>query len=390
MVCDGPQANRQSLVVWQTRPESRRRWRDDTCDRGRRPLLFGLRVVLDGGGGSISASSSRRRRGRSGSPSIAARSGPTRRAPRQRRQRPQPAAAPVASGDARPRPPRPAVSPGTVAGLPRSAARRPLQRAADPHRLAGRRAEAAVEAAGRRRLRVVRRANGRAFTIEQRGAQEVVGRLRRPDRPRAVDQRVGRATFTRVDGRRRSARDADVVRRHALRARRDRRAPRAGRVRRPTLLAHEHPRRRRRRQPSVGHVGVAADRRRYRRRPAGRRRTADRSSPTTARRGRAAWSALDDEASYSSPMLRDARRRAAARWCSARSRLIGLTPDRGKLLWEHPVDDAVRRATPSQPLVIGDNRVFVSTGYGIGRGADRDHRGRRPVLASARSGGTSG
>jgi outer membrane protein assembly factor BamB len=47
------------------------------------------------------------------------------------------------------------------------------------------------------------------------------------------------------------------------------------------------------------------------------------------------------------------------------SRLMGLTPDRGELLWEYPWKTPYD-VNASQPLVIGDNRVFVSTGYGTG------------------------
>jgi outer membrane protein assembly factor BamB len=59
------------------------------------------------------------------------------------------------------------------------------------------------------------------------------------------------------------------------------------------------------------------------------------------------------------------------------SRVMGLTPDSGKLLWEHPWQTQYD-VNASQPLVVGDNRLFLSTGYGMGatmlelsKGADR-------------------
>jgi outer membrane protein assembly factor BamB len=82
------------------------------------------------------------------------------------------------------------------------------------------------------------------------------------------------------------------------------------------------------------------------------------------RTGKRAWSALDDRQAYSSPMLVTL---AGARQIVvfSASRVLGLTPDRGSVLWEYPwkTDNDVNA---SQPIVIGDNRVFVSSGYGSG------------------------
>jgi outer membrane protein assembly factor BamB len=82
------------------------------------------------------------------------------------------------------------------------------------------------------------------------------------------------------------------------------------------------------------------------------------------RTGRRAWSALDDRQAYSSPMLVTLAGIRQILIFSA-SRVMGLTPDRGEVLWEYPwkTDYDVNA---SQPLVIGDNRVFVSSGYGTG------------------------
>ena len=82
------------------------------------------------------------------------------------------------------------------------------------------------------------------------------------------------------------------------------------------------------------------------------------------RTGRRAWAAQDDQQSYSSPMLATVGGVRQLLVLSA-TRLMGVTPDAGELLWEYPwkTDYDINA---SQPLAIGDNRVFVSTGYGAG------------------------
>jgi outer membrane protein assembly factor BamB len=82
------------------------------------------------------------------------------------------------------------------------------------------------------------------------------------------------------------------------------------------------------------------------------------------RTGERAWSALDDKQAYSSPMLATLAGRRQILVFSA-SRLMGITPEGGEVLWEHPwVTEYDINA--SQPLVVGDRRVFVSSGYGKG------------------------
>jgi outer membrane protein assembly factor BamB len=81
------------------------------------------------------------------------------------------------------------------------------------------------------------------------------------------------------------------------------------------------------------------------------------------RTGRKAWSALDDRQAYSSPMLVTIAGIRQILVFSA-SRLMGITPDRGDVLWEFPWTTQYD-VNASQPLVIGD-RVFISTGYGAG------------------------
>jgi outer membrane protein assembly factor BamB len=82
------------------------------------------------------------------------------------------------------------------------------------------------------------------------------------------------------------------------------------------------------------------------------------------RRGTRVWSALDDRAAYSSPMLATLSGVQQLLVFSA-SRLMGLTPDRGEVLWEYPWSTQFD-VNAGQPLVIGENRVFISSGYGAG------------------------
>lgn len=82
------------------------------------------------------------------------------------------------------------------------------------------------------------------------------------------------------------------------------------------------------------------------------------------RTGKKAWSSLNDQQAYSSPMLVTLAGTRQLLVFSA-SRLMGLTPDGGELLWEHPWRTAYD-VNAGQPLVVSDNRVFVSSGYGVG------------------------
>jgi outer membrane protein assembly factor BamB len=82
------------------------------------------------------------------------------------------------------------------------------------------------------------------------------------------------------------------------------------------------------------------------------------------RTGKRAWSALNDQQAYSSPMLVTLAGVRQILIFSA-SRVMGLTPDRGDVLWEYPWKTGYD-VNAGQPIVIGDNRVFVSSGYGAG------------------------
>ncbi len=80
--------------------------------------------------------------------------------------------------------------------------------------------------------------------------------------------------------------------------------------------------------------------------------------------GARVWAAQDDQQAYSSPMLVTLAGVRQILVFSA-SRLMGLTPDRGELLWEYPWKTQFD-VNASQPLAIGENRLFLSSGYGTG------------------------
>ena len=80
--------------------------------------------------------------------------------------------------------------------------------------------------------------------------------------------------------------------------------------------------------------------------------------------GDVAWRALDDVQGYTSPMtvtLAGVRQILTV----TAERAVGLRADDGTLLWDYPwVTPTV--PSMSQPLVLGDDRVFLSAGYGHG------------------------
>jgi outer membrane protein assembly factor BamB len=82
------------------------------------------------------------------------------------------------------------------------------------------------------------------------------------------------------------------------------------------------------------------------------------------RTGNRLWGALDDQQAYVSPMEVTLLGVPQLLVVSA-ERLVGLSLDRRAVLWEFPwtTDHGI---TVAQPIVIGDNRVFYSSGYGAG------------------------
>ena len=82
------------------------------------------------------------------------------------------------------------------------------------------------------------------------------------------------------------------------------------------------------------------------------------------RTGEAIWKALDDKQAYTSPMLVTLAGRRQILVVSAR-RAMGLSVEDGSLLWAYPwVTEYDINAT--QPIVVSDNRIFLSAGYGHG------------------------
>jgi outer membrane protein assembly factor BamB len=80
--------------------------------------------------------------------------------------------------------------------------------------------------------------------------------------------------------------------------------------------------------------------------------------------GKTLWTALEDRASYSSPVLLPLAGRNQLLVLTAH-RLVSLAPGEGALLWSHPWEtyDGVNVATP---ILAGANRVFISSGYDQG------------------------
>ena len=78
--------------------------------------------------------------------------------------------------------------------------------------------------------------------------------------------------------------------------------------------------------------------------------------------GTRVWGALDDRASYSSPMLVTLAGIRQILTFTA-TRLVGLSPESGRLLWEFPWEND-NEVNASQPLIAGSGRVFISSGYG--------------------------
>lgn len=80
--------------------------------------------------------------------------------------------------------------------------------------------------------------------------------------------------------------------------------------------------------------------------------------------GARVWSAQDDMQAYASPMLVMLSGRRQLLVLSA-TRLMGLTADGGQLLWEYPFA-TYNGINAAQPLLLGGDRVFVSASYGAG------------------------
>ncbi|SVD29928.1 uncharacterized protein METZ01_LOCUS382782, partial [marine metagenome] len=80
--------------------------------------------------------------------------------------------------------------------------------------------------------------------------------------------------------------------------------------------------------------------------------------------GATVWTALDDRAAYASPMLVTLGGVRQLLVLTA-ERLAGLTPNDGTLLWDYPWG-TYNDITVAQPLLLGNGRVFISSSYGSG------------------------
>jgi outer membrane protein assembly factor BamB len=80
--------------------------------------------------------------------------------------------------------------------------------------------------------------------------------------------------------------------------------------------------------------------------------------------GSPVWQALNDKQAYVSPMLVTLAGQRQILTVSAQ-RVAGLAADDGRLLWDFPWVTSYD-VNSAQPLVIGENRVFISAGYGHG------------------------
>jgi outer membrane protein assembly factor BamB len=80
--------------------------------------------------------------------------------------------------------------------------------------------------------------------------------------------------------------------------------------------------------------------------------------------GAPVWKVLNDTQAYVSPMLMELAGRRQIVVVSA-SRVVGLAPENGKLLWEYAWDTN-NGINVSQPIVVDRNRFFISSGYGKG------------------------
>jgi len=80
--------------------------------------------------------------------------------------------------------------------------------------------------------------------------------------------------------------------------------------------------------------------------------------------GAPVWRVLNDRQAYVSPMLVELAGRRQIVVVSS-SRVVGLAPENGALLWSYPWDTDMG-INVSQPVMVNQNRFFISSGYGKG------------------------
>ena len=80
--------------------------------------------------------------------------------------------------------------------------------------------------------------------------------------------------------------------------------------------------------------------------------------------GQPVWQSLNDRQGYVSPMLVTLAGKRHIVVVSS-SRVVGVEVGDGSLIWEYPWNTSMG-INCSQPIVVGDNRLFISSGYGKG------------------------
>ena len=80
--------------------------------------------------------------------------------------------------------------------------------------------------------------------------------------------------------------------------------------------------------------------------------------------GAPVWKVLNDVQAYVSPMLVELAGRRQIVVVSS-TRVVGLTPEKGELLWEYAWDTDMG-INVSMPILVDRNRFFISSGYGKG------------------------
>ena len=80
--------------------------------------------------------------------------------------------------------------------------------------------------------------------------------------------------------------------------------------------------------------------------------------------GQFLWGALDDKPAYVSPILATIAGQRQIVLVTG-TRLVGLTPESGKLLWEYPWI-TMNQINCAQPIIVDSSHVFLSSGYDHG------------------------
>ncbi|MSR66025.1 MAG: hypothetical protein EXS24_01460 [Pedosphaera sp.] len=80
--------------------------------------------------------------------------------------------------------------------------------------------------------------------------------------------------------------------------------------------------------------------------------------------GKLIWKSNAERLGYSSPMLVTLAGRRQILLCGS-NRALGINPDDGKILWEFPLTVPYGNNI-AQPVLLGDDKIFFSAGYGAG------------------------